>query len=43
MTLSPDLKERVVSLYFSSYMSMREVADLLNVSLGLVFNVISCY
>ena len=43
MTLSSDLKERVVSLYFSGNMSMREVADLLNVSLGLVYNVISCY
>jgi len=43
MTLSKDLKERVVSLYSSGGVSMREVARLLNVSLGLVHNVVSCY
>jgi len=43
MTLSDDLKERVISLYSPGDMSMREVAALLDVSLGLVHNVVSCY
>jgi transposase len=43
MTLSEDLKERVISLYSPGGMSMREVARLLNVSLGLVHGVVSCY
>jgi len=43
MTLSEDLKERVITLYSSGGVSMREVARLLNVSLGLVHNVVSCY
>ena len=42
MTLSDDLKERVVSLY-SPEMPMREVAALLDVSLGFVHNVVSSY
>jgi len=43
MTLSEDLKERVVSLYSLGGLSMREVARLLSVSLGFVHNVVSCY
>ena len=43
MTLSEDLKERVISLYSSGGISMREVAKLLNVSVGLVHNVVSCH
>jgi transposase len=43
MTLSEDLKERVISLYSSGGISMREVARLLNVSLGFVHHVVSCY
>lgn len=43
MTLSTDLKERVVSLYSSGGISMREVAKLFNVSLGFVHNTVSCY
>ena len=43
MTLSEDLKERVISLYSSGDMTMREVAGLLDVSLGFVHNVVSCH
>ena len=42
MTLSEDLKERVISLYSSGGFSMRDVAELLDVSLGLVQKVVSC-
>ena len=43
MTFSDDLKERVISLYTSGGLSMREVAKLLSVLLGFVHNVVSCY
>lgn len=43
MTLSDDLRARVVSLYSSGGLSLREVANLLSVSLGFVHNVVSCY
>ena len=43
MTLSEDLKERVLRLYSSGDMPMREVAELLNISLGSVHNVVSCH
>ena len=43
MTLSEDLKERAIGLYSSGGLTMREVAKLLNVSIGLVHNVVSCY
>ena len=43
MTFSTDLKERVVSLYSSGGVFVREVAKLLNVSLGFVHNVVSCH
>jgi transposase len=43
MTLSEDLKERVINLYTLGGLSMREVANLLSVSLGLVHNVVSCH
>ena len=43
MTLSEDLKERVINLYLSDGLSMREVATLLSVSLGFVHNVVACH
>ena len=43
MTLSEDPKERVISLYSLGGFSMRDVAELLNVSLGLVQKVVSCH
>ena len=43
MTFSEDLKTRVVSFYSQGGMTMREVAETFNVSLGLVHNVVACH
>lgn len=43
MTFSEDLKVRVANLYTQGDMTMREVAEMLNISLGSVHNIIACH
>jgi len=43
MILSKDLRERVIRLYLLGRVSMPEVANQLNVSLGFIHNIVSCY
>ena len=43
MTLSRDLKERVLHLYSSGGMPMQNVMELLNISLGSMHNIVLCH
>jgi transposase len=42
MTFSEDLKVRVAGLYSQGNVSMREVAETFNISLGSVYSVVAC-
>lgn len=43
MAFSEDLKVRVVDAYSQGDVTMREVAEMFNVSLGFVHNVVACH
>ncbi|KAF9642561.1 hypothetical protein BDM02DRAFT_3124450 [Thelephora ganbajun] len=43
MTFSEDLRVRVANCYSQGDVTMREVAEIFNVSLGFVRNMVTCY